>query len=167
VQTPADVPDSDSDSDSDSKSPLPPVGGSGGADAPAAGRSDPPANGKPRTRKREPDPADPRFVRFWQAYPRREKKPAALKAFAKIDPDAPTLAAMLAAIDRQSRSEAWTKDGGKYVPHPASWLNGRRWEDEVGPPAPTAEVRSLPTFDHAVAPPMAFPATGRPVGGAA
>jgi len=26
----------------------------------------------------------------------------------------------------------------QYVPNPASWLNGRRWEDEVAPPQPPA-----------------------------
>ena len=24
-------------------------------------------------------------------------------------------------------------EGGRYIPHPATWLNGRRWEDEINP----------------------------------
>ncbi len=35
-----------------------------------------------------------------------------------------------AALDRQRDSAAWQRDGGAYIPFPASWLNGRRWEDE-------------------------------------
>jgi hypothetical protein len=28
-------------------------------------------------------------------------------------------------------SQQWTKDGGQFIPMPATWLNGRRWEDET------------------------------------
>ena len=27
----------------------------------------------------------------------------------------------------------WKKDGGKYIPHPATWLRARGWEDEYTP----------------------------------
>jgi hypothetical protein len=27
-------------------------------------------------------------------------------------------------------SAEWTKDGGQFIPHPATWLNQKRWEDE-------------------------------------
>ena len=30
-------------------------------------------------------------------------------------------------------SDEWAEDGGRYIPHPATWLNGERWEDEVRP----------------------------------
>jgi len=80
-----------------------------------------------KTLLREPDG----FARFWSAYPRRSAKAAASKAWAKIDPDTSLLAAILRAVEAQAKSEAWTKDAGKFVPYPASWLNGRRWEDEL------------------------------------
>ena len=38
---------------------------------------------------------------------------------------------MLAAIERQKQTAQWKENGGQYIPHPATWLNGRRWEDEV------------------------------------
>ena len=71
------------------------------------------------------------FAAFWTAYPRKTAKPAASTAFARIDPDDATFAAMLAALDRQRRSADWCKDGGRFIPHPATWLNQRRWEDQL------------------------------------
>jgi len=37
---------------------------------------------------------------------------------------------MLAALDWQKKSQSWTKDNGQFIPLAATWLNGRRWEDE-------------------------------------
>ena len=71
-----------------------------------------------------------RFARFWAAYPRKEAKATALKAFLKIAPDDAMLQTMLTAIDRFKQTEQWQEDGGKYIPHPTTWLNQRRWEDE-------------------------------------
>ena len=70
------------------------------------------------------------FDRFWGEYPRKEAKPKARIAFEKIDPDETTLQAMLEAIQKWKDSAQWKEDGGKYIPHPATWLNQRRWEDE-------------------------------------
>lgn len=78
------------------------------------------------------------FNRFWDAYPRKVAKPDARKKFEKIDPDEAMLQAMLKAIERSRNSEQWIKDGGQYIPHPSTWLNQRRWEDD--PPAPAAKV---------------------------
>ncbi len=68
------------------------------------------------------------FDEFWAAYPKKEAKPTALKAFAKVT--AP-LELLLSAIAAQKKSEKWTKDGGQYIPMPATWLNGERWNDGV------------------------------------
>lgn len=70
------------------------------------------------------------FDRFWEAYPRRQGKEAARKAWAKMRPDEALLEDMLAALERQRASDLWRKDGGLFIPLPATWLNGRRWEDE-------------------------------------
>lgn len=75
-------------------------------------------------------PGDAMFDAFWQAYPRKVGKDAARKAFDKRKPDAALLALMLAAVAKQARSDAWLKDGGDYIPHPATWLNQGRWMDE-------------------------------------
>jgi hypothetical protein len=88
----------------------------------------PPAGGK-RAKKR-PGEEHPHFAAFWAAYPRKTARPKAAESFARVAPDDATLAAMLAALDRQRRSAEWTKDAGRFIPHPATWLNQRRWEDQ-------------------------------------
>ena len=79
----------------------------------------------------------PLFDRFWGAYPRKVSKADARKAFAKLNPDTELVEAMLRALDWQKRLPEWTKDGGQFIPYPATWLNARRWEDEPeGSPTP-------------------------------
>ncbi len=81
------------------------------------------------------------FDTFWKAYPKRVAKQEAVKAFTKLNPDGILLEVILKGIDASKKSEAWLKDGGKFIPHPASWLNGRRWEDELtSPPATKPEL---------------------------
>ena len=71
-----------------------------------------------------------RFNTFWAAYPRHVGKAVALKSFEKINPDEELLAAMLTAINWQRYTRQWRENGGQYIPHPSTWLNQRRWEDE-------------------------------------
>lgn len=71
------------------------------------------------------------FETFWAAYPRHTGKQNAQKAFDKLKPNDDLLEIMLSSINAWKLSDQWTKDGGQYIPHPATWLNGRRWEDEL------------------------------------
>jgi hypothetical protein len=75
--------------------------------------------------------SDELFGMFWEAYPRKAGKPASEKAFAKVRPSGLVFDAILKAIEAQKRSAQWTKDGGQFIPYPATWLNQRRWEDEL------------------------------------
>ncbi|RHO53547.1 hypothetical protein DW094_11480 [Ruminococcaceae bacterium AM07-15] len=77
-----------------------------------------------------PSPLGGRFDRFWSAYPRKAGKGAALKAFQKLNPGEELLEQMLDTIRQQKRSIQWLADGGRFIPHPATWLNQGRWEDE-------------------------------------
>jgi len=70
-------------------------------------------------------------VTFWPAYPRKVAKEAARKAAARLEREGVDLAEVMAGLEAARASEQWTRDGGRYVPHPATWLNGRRWEDEA------------------------------------
>lgn len=82
------------------------------------------------------DPLDG-FAQFWLAYPRKTARQNAEKAWAKLRPDRPLQTHLLAAVAKQAKSADWTKDGGSFIPHAATWLNGKRWEDEVPcPPGP-------------------------------
>lgn len=70
------------------------------------------------------------FNVFWKAYPKKQAKPQALKAFEKANPSPEELESMLKAIEEQKRSVQWQKDEGQFIPLPSTWLNQRRWEDE-------------------------------------
>lgn len=70
------------------------------------------------------------FEDFWSSYPRKVSKGDAEKAFAKLNPDEHLLGTILAAVQRAKTREGWVKDGGRFIPYPASWLNSRGWEDE-------------------------------------
>jgi hypothetical protein len=80
-----------------------------------------------------------KFDRFWAAYPRRVKKQAALKAFARINPDEPLLERMIHTLELAKLSRQWRKDDGQFIPHPATWLNDGQWDDELTP-ATSAET---------------------------
>ncbi len=73
------------------------------------------------------------FNLFWERYPKKLAKRDAEKAFAKIKPDEKLFNLILEKLELYKKSEAWLKDGGQYIPYPATWLNGRRWEDEITP----------------------------------
>jgi len=71
------------------------------------------------------------FDAFWRAYPKKKAKPAAKAAFLKATKRA-DVAAIMQGLERAKLSRDWTKDDGQFVPHPATWLNGDRWADDVG-----------------------------------
>jgi DNA-binding PadR family transcriptional regulator len=75
------------------------------------------------------------FDQFWKAYPKKTGKVAAEKAFKKAKKNLPPTADLIAIIEAQKQQQQWKKDGGQYIPNPATWLNQGRWEDEP------AEVR--------------------------
>jgi hypothetical protein len=76
---------------------------------------------------------DSLFEQFWTAYPKKVSKTQSQKAFRKLNPDEALLDTMLAALDQQKQTEQWMKNEGQYIPYPATWLNGRRWEDQIDP----------------------------------
>jgi hypothetical protein len=73
------------------------------------------------------------FELFWSGYPRRIGKAKAREAFTRALRKT-TLDTMLTALEWQREQASWQDrdaDGVlRYVPHPASWLNGERWDDE-------------------------------------
>lgn len=72
-----------------------------------------------------------RFKRFWGAYPKKKSKGDAEKAWSKIKPSEQLLAIMIAKIEQAKTSQDWLKDNGQFIPHPATWLNRKGWEDEI------------------------------------
>lgn len=82
-----------------------------------------------------PQVPDDLFDRFWASYPRHTAKQAARKAWdrLKLAANDPRIPAIRAGLARAKASKEWAKDGGEFIPHPATWLNGKRWEDEYTP----------------------------------
>jgi len=84
-----------------------------------------------------------RFNLFWSAYPRKEAKQNAWKAFQRLNPDDELMSVIIPWIGRACNSEQW-QDKSK-VPHPATWLNQRRWEGDP-PPAPKSQEKKEFSF---------------------
>jgi len=84
---------------------------------------------------RNRDCASASFDAFWAIWPKKKDRKKALAAFVKINPDDALLQTILAAVAAQAATASWIDDGGEYIPHPTTWLNGARWEDEVKPVA--------------------------------
>jgi hypothetical protein len=82
------------------------------------------------TRRKPREEEDSAFTTFFTAYPRKVGRAAALKAWSQLNPDAALVARIIDALGWQKDSPEWLKDDGKYIPHPANWIEGRRWEDE-------------------------------------
>lgn len=76
-----------------------------------------------------------RFDQFWQEYPKKAAKQYARKAWNRIKPDEELFEKMLKALREQRQSEQWQKDNGRFIPNPATWLNGGYWENEPSAPA--------------------------------
>jgi len=87
-------------------------------------------NPEPLTRNPEPstdiEVAD-RWDEFWSKYPRKTGKAQASKAWQKLKPDDRDQA--ITALEQHVAY--WHRNGTatQYIPHPATWINGRRWED--------------------------------------
>lgn len=75
----------------------------------------------------------PQFEVFWETYPRKVAKADAEKAWRKIDPDQPLFEQIMSGLRLAVDSAGWRKDNGQFVPHPATWLNGKRWTDMPAP----------------------------------
>lgn len=85
---------------------------------------------------RERDNACDGFDAFWAVYPRKVSKRDAERAWQKIAPGETLQREIVAAVMLATTSEQWQRDNGQFVPYPATWLNGRRWEDELPAPVP-------------------------------
>jgi hypothetical protein len=72
-----------------------------------------------------------KFESFWKVYPRKVSKFPAFKAWVKngIEDDAFLPTQVIQDIEKRTRFKWWSTDHEK-IPHAATWLNARRWEDE-------------------------------------
>lgn len=71
------------------------------------------------------------FDSFWRFYPRKAGKEAARKAWAKLRPDEHIMQLILDNVRERVEKGEWRKDNQSYILHASTYLNQKRWEDEV------------------------------------
>ena len=91
------------------------------------------------------------FDEFWQAYPRREGKQAAKKAFVKACEQVKPAVVVAGAVRFGTDPNLPPK---QFIPHPTTWLNAGRWDDEplpereLTPEEKTARAKAKAEADH-------------------
>jgi hypothetical protein len=71
------------------------------------------------------------FNRFWKACPRKTGKAAARKAFPRALKKGITTDQLIEDMSRRVEQGQWSLSEKRFIPHPATYLNGERWEDEI------------------------------------
>lgn len=74
---------------------------------------------------------DSLFALFWKEYPKKRDKEKAHKWFKSHKPNKDLVDTMIKQINRLKQTKEWQKDNGQFIPYPTTWLNGKRWEDEI------------------------------------
>jgi predicted phage replisome organizer len=81
---------------------------------------------KQRTNNNEQEQA---FIAFWKSYPKKKSKGQAEKAWLKVNPSLYPI--IMDSLEKHKQSADWLKEGGQFIPYPATWLNAKGWEDEI------------------------------------
>lgn len=71
------------------------------------------------------------FDYFWKLYPRKEKKSNAKSWFEKSKISDELFELIISKLELFKKTESWNKENGKYIPYAITWLNQKRWEDEI------------------------------------
>lgn len=82
------------------------------------------------------------FEIFYQAYPNKKNVKTARTRWEKMKVTPELFAAIMEGLERAKNSQEWGKDGGAYIPHPATWLNGEGWKNEYKPLRQTAAPKA-------------------------
>ena len=72
------------------------------------------------------------FMTFWAVYPKKVGKDKAFESWQKKK-DKPPIAEIVNKITLQIKTDQWIKDGGQFIPNPATYINQARWFDEIEP----------------------------------
>lgn len=101
---------------------------SGGEMPPESGGEAPPQERNIKENRKKASAPD-LFLNFWNEYPRKVAKATAKKSFDKLKVDESLLKQILQALEIQKQSKQWQDKN--YIPHAATWINQKRWEDEM------------------------------------
>jgi DNA-binding Lrp family transcriptional regulator len=110
------------------------LGSAGDALGGSAGDAPKPVNIKPVIEPKDNKPSstelDDSFNEFYSAYPKKAGKEPALKSWKKIKPA--LYETIIADVKNRAANHIGWQDK-QYVPNPATYLNQKRWEDEINP----------------------------------
>lgn len=70
------------------------------------------------------------FELFWETYPKKKNKGDAMRAWLQTERERPGIEELLGAVEAACKTHAWTRDGGQFIPYPATWLRAWGWADE-------------------------------------
>ena len=84
------------------------------------------------------------FATFWELYPKKVAKGAAIKAWQKLNKN--DQAEVLEALPNHLKY--WQVKGTEkeFIPYPASWLNQMRWLDELDFEQPKPKKPAMPWY---------------------
>lgn len=71
------------------------------------------------------------FEKFWQSYPKKQNKSKTEIWFKKNKPNEELMNLILEKLELFKKTKEWKKNNGQFIPMPTTWLNGKRWEDEI------------------------------------
>lgn len=71
------------------------------------------------------------FALFWEKYPKKMGRAAAEKVWKRLCPDGELFSRIMDALCAAVYCDQWRREEGRFIPNPAAWLSGRRWEDEL------------------------------------
>lgn len=69
------------------------------------------------------------FLSFWESYPKKVGKGDAFKAFKKVK--GVKIEVIIKSVEDHIDSKQWKEQEGRFIPNPATFLNQRRFEDEL------------------------------------
>ena len=109
--------------------------------------------------RHEPSDTESEFERLWKCYPRKTAKGVARRSFERVmkRSDAPTVDALVSAVERYAAQFTSGKTDMKFCAHLATWLNGERWLDDTTSDQPqpvvqvSAEIRTAENLAAAFA----------------
>ena len=84
------------------------------------------------------------FFLFWREYPNKKNKQTAISRWDKMHVTPELYAKIMEGLQRAKNSREWAEQDGKYIPHPASWLNAGGWENEYRPLQPAEPEKQKP-----------------------
>lgn len=83
---------------------------------------------KPKKNKSDLNYSDyPEFEEFWLNYKNKSSKYKALEAWVKSKPP---IQQIINALHWQNKTPKWQEKNGSFIPHAATYINDKRWQDE-------------------------------------